>query len=179
MGQYYKVIILAEKDNSNKEYIRFFIDIWDGLKLLEHSYLENSFVNTIEFLLSPLGPMYKSRIVWAGDYADNEDDSENLNSLAYAEENSSKQYKPVPVKLSKEYQYIVNHTKKQYIDKSKYIDIHPLPLITAEGNGRGGGDYYGSHEDKIGSWSRDVISIEKELLPEYTEFEYKFGLKEY
>lgn len=177
MGQYYKVIILAEKDTTNKEYIRFFINIWDGVKLTEHSYLKNPFVNAVEFLLSPLGPLYKSRIVWAGDYADEEDDSENLYHLA--ENEISKEYIPKPEKLNQEYKYIVNHTKKQYIDKSKYVLFHPLPLITAEGNGRGGGDYRGSHEDKIGSWSRDVISIEKELLPEYTEIEYKFGEMEY
>jgi hypothetical protein len=173
MGQYYKVIILAEKGTSDKEYIRFFINIWDGIKLLEHSYLKNPFVNAVEFLLSPLGPLYKSRIVWAGDYADEEDDSGNLYHLA--ENEISKEYIPKSENLSVEYKYIVNHTKKQYIDKNKYAIFHPLPLITAEGNGRGGGDYHGNHEDKIGLWSRDVISIEKELLPEYTEFEYKFG----
>jgi len=178
MGQYYQVIILAEKNVTDKDYIRFFIDIWGGIKLTEHSYLENPFVNAVEFLLSPLGSLYKSRIVWAGDYADAEENSENLYHLAHSKENSSKEYEPKPEKLSKEYKYIVNHTKKQYIDKSKYLDIHPLPLITAEGNGRGGGDYHGSHEDKIGSWARDVISIEKELLPEYTEFEYTFGMEE-
>lgn len=176
MGQYYQVIILAEKNITDKDYIRFFIDIWGGIKLTEHAYLQNPFVNAIEFLLSPLGSLYKSRIVWAGDYADAEEDSDNLYNLAHLEENSSKQYIPKPEKLSKEYKYIVNHTKKQYIDKSKYKDIHPLPLITAEGNGRGGGDYHGSNEDKIGSWSRDIISIEKELLPEYIE--YKFEIEE-
>ena len=78
-------------------------------------------------------------------------------------------------KLSKEFKYIVNHDKKQYIDKTDYKFIHPLSLITAEGNGRGGGDYQGSNEEKIGNWSRDIISIEKDLLPEYTKFEYKFS----
>jgi hypothetical protein len=40
--------------------------------------------------------------------------------------------------------------------------MHPLPLLTAEGNGRGGGDI----EDAppvIGSWARDVISVEETL----------------
>jgi hypothetical protein len=176
MGQYYKVIIIAEKGTLNKDYVRFFMNIWCGIKLTEHSYLENPFVNAVEFLLSPLGPLYKSRIVWAGDYADKEEDSENLYHIADNE--ISKEYIPKQEKLSKEYKYVVNHTKKQYIDKSEYLNIHPLPLITAEGNGRGGGDYRGSHEDKIGLWSRDVISIEKELLPEYTKFEYKFGMNQ-
>ena len=178
MGQYYKVIILGEKSSDNKEHIRFYIEIWYGNKLTEHSYLENPFMNAIEFLISPLGSFYKSRLVWAGDYADPEIGYEqNLYSLVEDEHN--KEYIPKSAKLCEEYKYIVNHTKKQYIDKSKYKSIHPLSLIIAEGNGRGGGDYHGSHEDKIGSWSRDVISIEKELLPEYVEFEYKFGEDNY
>ena len=75
MGQYYKVIILADNEDNTKEFIRFFIDIWDGLKLIEHSYINSDFLNAIEFLLSPEGSLYKSRIVWAGDYADVEKDS--------------------------------------------------------------------------------------------------------
>ena len=174
MGQYYKVIILADNEDNTKEFIRFFIDIWDGLKLIEHSYINSDFLNAIEFLLSPEGSLYKSRIVWAGDYADHEKDSNNLYNIANNE--ISKEYIPKQVKLDKEYKYIVNHTKKQYIDKSKYINIHPLPLLTAEGNGRGGGDYYGSNEKLVGSWSRNVISIEKEVPEDFSEFTSKFGL---
>ena len=65
MGQYYYPIIL---DANGK------IVMWmngqtynEGLKLMEHAYLRNSFVNTFEFALSPEGPHYKSRVVWAGD----------------------------------------------------------------------------------------------------------------
>jgi hypothetical protein len=60
------------------------------------------------------------------------------------------------------YKYIVNHTKKQYISKENR-EIHPLPLLTAEGNGMGGGDYRGSNEMEVGSWARDCISLEKEI----------------
>ena len=64
-----------------------------------------------------------------------------------------------------------NHTKKQYVDKTKFKCYHPLPLLLAEGNGRGGGDYYGSNEDKIGIWARDVISVEDEKPEGYEEYE--------
>jgi hypothetical protein len=40
--------------------------------------------------------------------------------------------------------------------------IHPLPLLTCEGNGRGGGDYRGE-SDLVGRWSRDLISVEPVL----------------
>ena len=37
--------------------------------------------------------------------------------------------------------------------------LHPLPLLTAVGNGRGGGDYAGINADKIGSWAFDVLEV--------------------
>jgi hypothetical protein len=46
--------------------------------------------------------------------------------------------------------------------------------LVAEGNGRGGGDYNGINKDKVGMWSRDVLSIEKEIPDNYIKFEYIF-----
>jgi len=171
MGQYYKIIILGE----NKDFIRFFINISYGLglKLTEHSYQNINFLNTIEYLLSSKGSFYKSRIVWAGDYADSEENnSKNLYHIT--DDESNKEYVLKFTKLEDEHKYIVNHTKKQFIDKSKYKSIHPLPFITAEGNGRGGGDYYGTNEEFIGSWSRDIISMEKDIPDDFIEFEHMF-----
>jgi hypothetical protein len=81
-----------------------------------------------------------------------------------------------------QYPYIVNHTKKQFVDKRKNIDtrdgalgLHPLPLLTCEGNGRGGGDYNGE-SPLIGLWARDVISIEKNKPLDCVEI--VFDLKE-
>jgi hypothetical protein len=174
MGQYYKVVFLAEKEENKKDFIRIFIHVnfGNGMKLTEHSYINNNFVNAIEYLLSPEGSFYKSRIVWAGDYADREIENEH-NLYHIVDKQPSKEYIPKN-KISSEYKYIVNHTKKQYINKSDYKLYHPLPLITAEGNGRGGGDYSGVNEDKIGLWSRDVISIEKEIPDNYIKFECIF-----
>ena len=58
MGQYYIVIILGDKGVN--EHVRFFIESWAGTKLTEHSYIENPFMNAIEFFLSPLGSFYRS-----------------------------------------------------------------------------------------------------------------------
>jgi hypothetical protein len=52
--------------------------------------------------------------------------------------------------------------------------IHPLPILTAEGNGRGGGDYYGTDANLAGIWARDILSIEKEIPDGYMEFECHF-----
>ena len=73
--------------------------------------------------------------------------------------------------------YLVNHDKKVFVGKTKVPkdsdgwQIHPLPLLTCEGNGRGGGDFRGV-SDLVGSWSRDIISAEKlkaDIPKDYTE----------
>ena len=58
--------------------------------------------------------------------------------------------------------FLVNHTKKQYVDMTKVQDIHPLPLLTSSGNGRGKGDYEGE-QNFVGSWAGDVLSVERSI----------------
>ena len=167
MGQYYYVVILAEK--SGKEYIRTYLDpsMYDnGIKLVEHSYIGNNFMTIVENLIGPNGMFYKSRLVWAGDYADAEPDSEkNLHSMCEGKDPFV--YRGDLVS----YTYIVNHTKRVYIKKKG--EFHPLAILTAEGNGRGGGDYDGPNMDMVGAWARDVISMENEA-PDYTLIECEF-----
>ena len=164
MGQYYFPVILAEK--SDKEYIRTYLDpsMYDnGVKLTEHSYIGNNFMTIIENLIGPNGMFYRSRLVWAGDYADNEANSDkNLHLMCDGKDPFV--YRGDLVS----YSYIVNHTKKVYIKKTS--GLHPLPILTAEGNGRGGGDYHGPNMNLVGTWARDVISMENEA-PEYTLME--------
>jgi len=166
MGQYYMAVILAEK--SDKEYIRTYLHPGmynNGMKLTEHSYINNNFMKIVENLIGPNGMFYKSRLVWAGDYADNEPNSEkNLHSMC--EEKSPFVYNEPVIS----YTYIVNHTKKVYCKKTD--GFHPLSLLTAEGNGSGGGDYYGPN-NMVGTWARDVISMENEA-PDYTLIECVF-----
>ena len=50
--------------------------------------------------------------------------------------------------------------------------VHPLPLLTCEGNGRGGGDYRPEDHPLIGIWARDVISVEKEKPDGYVEIAF-------
>jgi len=167
MGQYYLAVILAEK--SDKEYIRTYLHPGmynNGIKLTEHSYINNNFMKIVENLIGPNGMFYKSRLVWAGDYAHNEPNSEkNLHSMC--EEKDPFEYKGTLVS----YRYIVNHTKKVYVEKRD--GFHPLSLLTAEGNGSGGGDYDGSNMTMVGTWARDVISMENEA-PDYTLIECVF-----
>jgi hypothetical protein len=181
MGQYYKFIILADNKKNNNEVILLVInphDFMEGAKLMEHSYINTNIMNTVEFLIGPLGPFNKSRCVWAGDYADdetniNQNDSDNnsselesLNLYRLADNYSSFE----SVYKNQNYKYIVNHTKKLYVDKTKLEKpIHPLPLLISEGNGKGGGDYNGNNYDLCGTWARDVISMENEITNDYEE----------
>jgi hypothetical protein len=164
MGQYYLVVIL---DDSGKIIRTWFPQEYGGgIKLMEHSYFFSNYIRAVEFMLSPDGMFCKSALVWAGDYADNEDGSaENLYAMAF--EMWDKACYKVKLIDTSMYRYIINHTKKLYVDKNhseKLCDgIHPLPLLTVEGNGRGGGDYSGSRLDLVGTWARDLISVEKEL----------------
>lgn len=162
MGQYYYAVII---DSAGKILVWMDASMYNnGLKLSEHSYVGNNFVSTFEFSLSPEGIYNKSRVVWAGDYADKEPEQEkNL----YEQCDEYKLIRPAEKKTLK-YRFLVNHTKKQYADKSKW-EMHPLPLLTAEGNGRGGGDIQDA-PSCVGSWARDVISVE-ESLPEGEDFQ--------
>ncbi len=85
--------------------------------------------------------------------------------------------------------YLVNTTKKEYICFDKYYKknrreeyweqdgkkhtsywcMHPLSLMTAVGNGLGGGDYDGPSIDEVGRWAFDTISIENHAPEGFTE----------
>ena len=176
MGQYYYCVILAE----DGKYIRAWLDPLahdNGSKLVEHSYIKNNFMLLVESNLGPHGAFYMSRIVWAGDYAEIETDSENnlhtmcLDSLPKAVGHSQDFH---------EYRYIINHSKSLFIDKKSISSgqIHPLSLLTAEGNGRGGGDYRGSNEELCGSWARDIISVNDQVPSDFQEFSPGFSLSD-
>lgn len=69
-----------------------------------------------------------------------------------------------------------------YLDCDKYKArcnnndwiLHPLPLLTAVGNGLGGGDYYGINKDQVGGWAWCTISVEDDIPVGYEELEYIF-----
>lgn len=229
MSQYFKAIILHGD----------FIIGWaspsafmDGVKLMEHSYMDSQFVKTIEELISPEGKFYKKQLVWAGDYTEYEsiefcenndvyvnnlffitDDKLDLEiksliqqkiklhdelekKIHFGDESKRQIYLDEFLKFAKEYsefikngckeppkkyyRYIVNHTKKSYVDKENPLNqiknydwntiFHPLPLLVCEGNGLGAGtDYHGNNKHLCGIWSRNTISVENELPDGFTE----------
>ena len=174
MGQYYKAINI-----DTMEYVSPY-DYDNGAKLMEHSYIGNTYVEAVEFLLLNDGEdkarWADSKIVWAGDYADPEEDGENLYSKA---EGSGLQF--LIESVPSDYHYLVNWDKKEYVDKTKAPgepgnwQVHPLPLLTCEGNGRGGGDYHDDDEPSyVGRWARNKVNLMKEVPDGFTEIIVKF-----
>ena len=167
MGQYYNAVILKKNKKTVDKWL-YSHEFGSGLKLMEHSWMENPFVKSFEHLIlnNP------QRVVWAGDYADPCNGLKtNVNDRCNEGNKVSKEdVYEIGVLRSR---YVINHSKKVFVDKTKVPDndgwfIHPLPLLTCEGNGRGGGDFRGESE-LIGSWARDVISVSKDIPEGYKE----------
>ena len=172
MGQYYKPVSIEKKEHVLSH------DFNNGLKLMEHSYIGNNFVAAVESLLVEGGRWHGDHIVWAGDYADNEPGTETTktpegNNLYYICDIT---IKPEITRMKK-LNYLVNLDTNEFVDFRKVpvssegdwtdkkgkihhytMKIHPLPLLTCEGNGRGGGDYH-KQNPLVGKWARNRVVI--------------------
>lgn len=169
MGQYYRPVL----QNAEGE-ITVLNRKVDGkrtlAKLMEHSWWDNEFVGTVTRMLYD----EPAKIAWVGDYADEYGDlGKALYSIAWAEGEDG-------VGVSKDVllldgKVILNHTKKLYLCcneyKKKSVDkegwvLHPIPMLTAIGNGGGGGDYHhGANQDFVGCWAFDEIEVD-DITPE-------------
>jgi hypothetical protein len=146
---------------------------------MEHSYIGNSFMAVVERQLYN----QPQRLVWAGDYADTEQNSET--NLYHTASNKKTILSTHPKEdcLNLLIRYLVNHDTKQIVElqtkSSDELKIHPLSLLTVEGNGRGGGDYDGS--GPVGVWARHKISTETdESVKNYAnDGRYKFWVSHF
>ena len=175
MGQYFQACLKGQRAKKNwRKYSPHALNC--GAKLTEHSYKECWYVMYIKHFLFK----HKQYVVWAGDYADDEPGrDDNLFDLGKSMQ-IRKEELDCAIAEQPSMRYLVNHTKRLYLDyeklnPTKYGDTNdPLPLFTAEGNGRGGGDYFGENQERVGEWARDLISIEEEIQNGYTEVESPF-----
>lgn len=180
MGQYYTPMLT--KENGERVVYNGYVDgEYTLAKLMEHSWWRNELVNAIceEVYHNP------KRIIWVGDYSDGyAPDEPTPNNLSLEEIQEIHNYifrdetAEVGVKrtdFTLDNKLLVNHTKKVCLDGNSYYQkcvfdevwcIHPLPLLTAVGNGFGGGDYHrGTNLSDVGSWANDLISVE-DTVPE-------------
>ena len=183
--------------------IKWQLNSWSfgqGAKLMEHSYVGNPLVQAVEYLLAQ--DEEGTPFVWAGDYAEDFNGfTTNLFDIGESENDedsiSTKTVRLLPHTMQpdewlknemnyrldpsvvKEYKYVINHTKKLYVRIPKntnvYGTIHPLPLLTAESNGLGGGDYFAEkNAELVGSWKYDTISVGDKIPKGYKALKATF-----
>ena len=121
-------------------------------------------------------------LAWAGDYGAPEPD---INLYHKCDELPELKIDDYSTAFTDNYKYIVNHDKKVFVNKMKtqgrdegcnagYM-IHPLPLLTYESAGGGGGDYCGHNECDLGLWARCCLTIEADCPgDDYTEYVSEF-----
>ena len=206
MGQYYQPIIIYPDGSFASLYSHQY---GSGLKLMEHSWIGNDFVNAVYFKILDK----PRRIAWIGDYSN--DDYENCGEsytkhLSFEEfmhyyndiwgDGDKKErippshYREVDLNIvnhETRNMFLINHDQKEFIDLGRYIErctvkdgslagycVNPLPLLTACGNGRGGGDFYASELDtgyeNIGIWAFNMLELTKQKPESYHEVPYTF-----
>ena len=173
MGQYYNLMTLKTRSKEVKNTQNEKIDKWfyshdfdNGLKLIEFSYVGNHLVNAFCSTLAEEAKI----AVCCGDYADPDKKRQKRNLYDLATNKTKANPVDYTDARTKTYQYIINEDTKQFVDVNKAkrdkwgYRIHPLPLLIAEGNGRGGGDYPDGYPDidKVGIWARNLIRVSDE-----------------
>lgn len=179
MGQYYYPTV--KKSRALEQFYSHYFG--SGLKLTEHSYVGSKFVNKVlASLVDEPG-----RLCWLGDYAEKEDFKRlvvdkalagmmlaSMDMFAAEEDDEENLYLHYSKEAAPDVdaRFVVNHSKKEYVDMKRYeeaapedrfgMKLHPIPLLTAVGNGKGGGDYRGSNMDLIGRWCCDEIQTAKD-----------------
>jgi hypothetical protein len=180
MGQYYHPIVLNDKKTQPKAWvyshdIKFdfkradgsIYQMGNGLKLMEHSWMKNEFVKSFESLIL----RNPENIVWCGDYADN---VKGCKTNLYDRCKDNTKVIPTERPNLRQTRFVINHDKKEFVDKTKVPTdkdgwrVHPLPLLTCNSNGRGGGDFRGV-SNLIGRWAYDKISVDSKKPKGYKE----------
>ncbi len=201
MGQYYTPTFIDKNDNVQTLYSH---DFGSGLKLMEHSWIGNQFANAGISLIkdSPKRVAWigdYSDEPCRGSYLNGLSPEEFMNFYEKAMRDTGRVDANNFTNNDKDILddknpvgYFINHTKKTYIDISEYYEqnkfryddddpkdefwcVNPLPVLTACGNGRGGGDYRDDEDINVGSWAFDLIEYSLlTSLNEYSKSEFKF-----
>ena len=188
MGQYFRPILGDAFGLNCKVFDRSVDGEYTFAKLMEHSWWQNPFVNAFsEFLYNE-----PRRVAWVGDYADEPDDFDFPNCSAFYVPSYDEVWGDsvsaigvASTDFTLDGKFLLNHDNKQFVDLNEYkansIDkhgwcIHPLPLLTAVGNGRGGGDFHEGNTgfDYVGIWAWQLISIEDKPPDDFSKIDIRF-----
>lgn len=166
MGAYYQATIEQE----GEEAIRYNThDAGSGLKLMEHSYISNEYVERIMSMLFDKS----SLLTWVCDYTEG-----TYLDWGKTKEETKEKFLENSYEIMSTY-IILNHTQGLKIDikkliclnKERMFIIHPLPILcNSEKKSMGGGDYH-NDESLRGTWAGDEIEItyDENLNEEYED----------
>ena len=139
-------------------------DWYMGLKLTEHSWYGNILTDAMSFYLHK----NPTQVAWIGDYAK---DAEMYDKCWSEEDGNEFNFIVSDQPFDYSGKWLVNHTTKEAFSIEKPTNemwvMYPVSLITACGNGLGGGDYYGANK-MIGKWAMHILSIEDSVPDDYT-----------
>ncbi len=179
MGQYYTPVLVYPNTGNPVKVETFYSHDYDnGMKLTEHSWIGNNFVAAVMARIR----RNPACLVWLGDYANQLKSYEIPNGVAYQNVIALKavvdsdKHNVTPLKLGgypspkNPGGYLVNHNQQTFLSLKNYSRqnkpdengwwLHPLPLLTAVGNGQGGGDYDPElGQADIGAWANDLIEF--------------------
>lgn len=188
MGQYYRAVMGNTLGTKFMVFDRTVDGEYTMAKLMEHAWWDNPFVNSFSEKL------YESnrRVLWVGDYA-NEPDDFKFSSIAHVPAPCYEKVWGDGVLLGKSFstdftldnRFLIDYDTKQYVDLNEYKaasadshgwSIHPIPLLTAVGNDRGGGDFHegGVGYEHVGKWAWHLLTIRDYVPKSYTKFELVF-----
>ena len=187
LGQYYMAILGDVYGLNCKVFDRSVDGEYTLAKLMEHAWWQNPFVNAFsEFLYKNPG-----RVCWVGDYATEPNDFNFNLPVGIVRPN----YKKVwgnrvtyltcqPSDFTLDDKFLINYDTRQFIDLNEYKaksvnddgwTIHPLPLLTAVGNGRGGGDFQdGVGIELIGTWAWHLLAFLDSLPKDFLKADIAF-----
>lgn len=207
MGQYYNIVFGNKNGKKINVFNRRVNGDYTMAKLMEHSWWLNDCMSCASEYLLLNGPLRLAWVGDYAEQDDFENDFKSKRKIAdnvavpnlemvwgenAKEEEFTHEYKIEngekvlvnPVLLD-EY-YLVNHDQKLYLNCKEFHQkaselanwiIHPLSILTAVGNGRGGGDYYPNNEKEealVGSWAWNLLSLEGEIPKGYKKADIMF-----
>jgi hypothetical protein len=199
MGQYYKIAIKPKDGETvyNDRKVKGCGYIM--AKLREHSYVGNYLVSSVASMLEAgkcrlawVGDYAEE------DEVDKITGGDVKYEVLWGEDREENPHEFPRVRFRSVGKFLLNHDKKLFVPltggffsgkwqgfpvkdpvtgKVEEGKIHterysPIPILTAIGNGRGGGDYFGKDEDLAGTWAWDEISVSDKVPKGYSPLKH-------
>lgn len=175
MGQYYMTVL---QDSEGKWRTLHPHHYNNGLKLMEHSWVGNSYCNAVVEELERDGPSFVAHI---GDYAGDLEEIPGRGSESRLNASYNKAWgrnrdryivNPTSPDRHKGPVYICCPRTQTYLkyefDCGDESEVNTFMILIAVGNGLGGGDYHGVNQDKVGAWAFEKLHVQFEPPEGYT-----------